>query len=101
MAANRSFLPSLTKVVYGIGSLLTSLGASLIAVGVGRTLAGLRCRKVLMLNGTYDRETLGLSAIDIVDTVSRWCLSDCDEDVQPKATAFVTDVRGLGWGGAV
>ncbi|KAL6768387.1 hypothetical protein ACKKBF_B38970 [Auxenochlorella protothecoides x Auxenochlorella symbiontica] len=44
-------------VIYGMGSLYTSLVPHLVLRGVGETIAAARCPKILMLNGAVDRET--------------------------------------------
>lgn len=59
-------------VVYGCGSLYTSLAISLIVGGVGTSIAALppSVPRVLMLNGiARDRETDGLTALDVVQVV--------------------------------
>jgi 2-phospho-L-lactate transferase/gluconeogenesis factor (CofD/UPF0052 family) len=44
-------------VVYGIGSIYTSIAPSLILRGVGEAIAARDVPKVLMANGSHDRET--------------------------------------------
>lgn len=59
-AANPRVLASLGRadaVVYGMGSLYTSLVPSLILPGVGEAVAGVGGAKILLLNGGPDRET--------------------------------------------
>jgi hypothetical protein len=59
-------------ILYGVGSLYTSLIPSLIVEGVGSAIASvatpqLRDRvKILMLNGTLDRETPDYTAMDFI-----------------------------------
>jgi 2-phospho-L-lactate transferase CofD len=60
-------------VVYGMGSLYTSICPSLILAGVGEAIAARGVPKLLLLNGSHDRETLvcgahagPMSASDIV-----------------------------------
>ena len=50
-------LASAEAVVYGMGSLFTSIAPSLILEGVGEAVANVRGPKVLLLNGSLDRET--------------------------------------------
>ena len=50
-------LGSAEAVVYGMGSLYTSIAPSLILEGVGEAVAAVRGPKVLLLNGSLDRET--------------------------------------------
>lgn len=60
-AANAEVLRSISEtsaVVYGCGSLYTSICPSLILAGMGEHVAALRRPKVLFLNGTIDRETV-------------------------------------------
>lgn len=44
-------------IVYGMGSLYTSITPSLVLRGVGEAVAARECPKVLLLNGCHDRET--------------------------------------------
>lgn len=44
-------------IVYGMGSLYTSIAPSLVLRGVGEAVADRECPKVLLLNGCHDRET--------------------------------------------
>ena len=64
---------SSSAVIYSIGSLYTSIIPSLILRGVGSALVsnnGPR-RKVLVLNGSADRETAGMGAADYVGAIAR------------------------------
>ena len=56
-------------VVYGMGSLYTSIVPSLILEGVGEALAAKKGPKVLILNGDQDRETGDMSASGYVAAV--------------------------------
>lgn len=67
-------------IIYSIGSLYTSLAPSLVLRGVGDAIAGssppngTRPRfKILILNGSLDRETGGFSARDFVAAIARAC----------------------------
>jgi 2-phospho-L-lactate transferase/gluconeogenesis factor (CofD/UPF0052 family) len=60
-------------IIYGMGSLYTSICPTLILKGVGETIAASPAAKVLILNAFHDRETGGcesdprsMSASDIV-----------------------------------
>ncbi|RKO90949.1 hypothetical protein BDK51DRAFT_14828, partial [Blyttiomyces helicus] len=58
-------------VIYGCGSLYTSILPCLVVPGVGRLLADAPSRyprrhKILLLNGSHDRETSGYTALDFV-----------------------------------
>lgn len=60
-------------IIYSIGSLYTSLAPSLILRGVGEAIArpgGPRC-KILLLNGSLDRETPEYTAIDFIAAIAR------------------------------
>ena len=57
-------------VVYGIGSLWSSICPSLVLSGVGESIADRDCAKVLMLNGTRDRETTGMGVLDIIYAIT-------------------------------
>lgn len=45
-------------VLYGMGSLYTSICPSLVLQGVGEAVAASAAPKILILNGSHDRETL-------------------------------------------
>ena len=63
-------LQTADAVVYGVGSLWSSICPSLIPAGVGEAVAARDCAKVLMLNGSRDRETTGMGVMDIVRAVT-------------------------------
>lgn len=50
-------IASADAVVYAMGSLYTSIGPNLILRGVGEAVAASGAAKILILNGTHDRET--------------------------------------------
>lgn len=59
-ASNPRTLQEMEKadaLIYGIGSLYTSICPSLILKGTGEVIAGRSCPKILILNGGHDRET--------------------------------------------
>lgn len=56
-AAVLSALADVGAVVYGVGSLYTSIAPSLVLQGVGEGIAARSVPKILMLNGSHDRET--------------------------------------------
>ncbi|XP_024535177.1 uncharacterized protein LOC9637425 isoform X2 [Selaginella moellendorffii] len=62
-------------VVYGMGSLYTSICPLLVLRNVGESIAKQTCPKLLLLNGSHDRETAGMSASDFIvsicDTLNR------------------------------
>ncbi|KAG0465573.1 hypothetical protein HPP92_019737, partial [Vanilla planifolia] len=57
-------------VVYSMGSLFTSICPSLVLPGIGETIASRSIPKVLLLNGSHDRETTGLSASGFVSAIT-------------------------------
>ncbi|XP_021811491.1 uncharacterized protein YNL011C isoform X2 [Prunus avium] len=72
-AANPSVLDQLRNVdcvVYAMGSLFTSICPSLVLIGVGEIISSRSCPKVLLLNGTRDRETSGFSASCFVTAIT-------------------------------
>ncbi|CAL4962654.1 unnamed protein product [Urochloa decumbens] len=71
--ANHTVLEQLSKVdciVYAMGSLFTSVCPSLVLRGIGETIASRSIPKVLLLNGSHDRETAGLSASGFVTAIT-------------------------------
>ncbi|KAK9811414.1 hypothetical protein WJX72_003619 [[Myrmecia] bisecta] len=87
-------------IIYGMGSLYTSICPSLILPGVGEHIAWRDCPKILILNGSHDRETSAcrahkgpMAATDIVqavcDTLNRRCARRGDE-LHHTADAYVT-----------
>ncbi|KAF3452092.1 hypothetical protein FNV43_RR08188 [Rhamnella rubrinervis] len=72
-AANPAVLEQLSNVdcvVYAMGSLFTSICPSLVLMGIGEIIASRSCPKVLLLNGTHDRETTGFSASCFVTAIT-------------------------------
>ncbi|KAG9439192.1 hypothetical protein H6P81_019357 [Aristolochia fimbriata] len=70
---NPAVLDQLSKVeciVYAMGSLFTSICPSLVLLGVGEAIAVRSCPKVLLLNGSHDRETVGFSASCFVTAIT-------------------------------
>jgi 2-phospho-L-lactate transferase/gluconeogenesis factor (CofD/UPF0052 family) len=63
-------LSQTNAVVYGFGSLWTSILASLVVKGSGEAIAKNKGVKVFLLNSHNDRETFGMTAIDYVDRVT-------------------------------
>ncbi|KAL6842792.1 hypothetical protein ACP4OV_027636 [Aristida adscensionis] len=71
--ANQTVLEQLSKVdciVYAMGSLFTSVCPSLVLRGIGETIASRSIPKVLLLNGSHDRETAGLCASGFVTAIT-------------------------------
>ena len=74
-------LNAANTIIYSIGSLYTSIVPSLILQGVGAQIArsgGPRFR-ILILNGSLDRETPDYTAADFLDAVTRACLESQGE----------------------
>ncbi|GLJ11387.1 hypothetical protein SUGI_0155200 [Cryptomeria japonica] len=70
---NGTVLELLSKVdciVYAMGSLFTSICPSLVLHGVGEVICQRNCLKVLLLNGSHDRESMGMYASDFVTAIS-------------------------------
>ncbi|KAL9236828.1 hypothetical protein vseg_011454 [Gypsophila vaccaria] len=57
-------------IVYAMGSLFTSICPSLVLIGIGEIISARPCRKILLLNGTHDRETSGFSASCFVTAIT-------------------------------
>jgi hypothetical protein len=57
-------------VIYGQGSLYTSIVPCLILPGVGEAVSQVSGRKILILNGSYDRETHDMTATDFVHAIT-------------------------------
>ncbi|KAK7306555.1 hypothetical protein VNO77_44503 [Canavalia gladiata] len=71
--ANVAVLEQLNNVdciVYGMGSLFTSICPSLVLLRVGEIISSRSCLKVLVLNGTLDRETNGFSASCFITAIT-------------------------------
>ena len=81
-------LKSADAVIYSIGSLYTSIAPSLILQGVGAAISkadGPRF-KILILNGSLDRETGGFSANDFLDAITRACMESQGYNIEPTVT---------------
>ncbi|XP_020885536.1 uncharacterized protein YNL011C isoform X2 [Arabidopsis lyrata subsp. lyrata] len=63
-------LRSVDCIVYAMGSLFTSVCPSLVLLGVGEIISSRSCRKVLLLNGSQDRETSGFTASCFVTAIA-------------------------------
>ncbi|XP_019440203.1 PREDICTED: uncharacterized protein YNL011C-like [Lupinus angustifolius] len=63
-------LNSVDCIVYAMGSLFTSVCPSLVLLGIGEIISSRSCLKVLMLNGTHDRETNGFLASSFVTAIT-------------------------------
>ncbi|KAF3554426.1 hypothetical protein F2Q69_00011338 [Brassica cretica] len=63
-------LKSVDCIVYAMGSLFTSVCPSLVLLGVGEIISSRSCLKVLLLNGSQDRETSGFTASCFVTAIA-------------------------------
>jgi 2-phospho-L-lactate transferase/gluconeogenesis factor (CofD/UPF0052 family) len=92
-------LDSSNAVIYSVGSLYTSIIPVLMLQEFGTKLRNRKdMKKIMLLNGTEDRETHGMTAVDHVRAVVEACLysSGSIEDSQEcDWSAFVTDLVHL------
>lgn len=77
-------------LIYGVGSLWTSIAPSLILKGVGEAIAALDCPKIALLNCCQDRETAGMSAVDYIIQLTRSLNRYGELSHPPKA--YLTDL---------
>lgn len=90
-------LQSSQVIVYAMGSLYTSLAPSLVLPGIGDIVRQKQCRKVLLLNGSYDRESDGLTASEFVWAVVNALANNRDDrgptdDAALRPSDYVTDL---------
>lgn len=78
-----SAITAAETVIYSIGSLYTSIIPSLILRGVGNAIAKARF-KILILNGSLDRETDGFSATDFIGAIARACKESRSLGASPR-----------------
>ncbi|KAH9618542.1 hypothetical protein KSS87_009640, partial [Heliosperma pusillum] len=63
-------LDAVDCIVYTMGSLFTSICPSLVLIGIGEIISARPCRKILLLNGTHDRETMSFTASCFVTAIT-------------------------------
>ncbi|XP_073016787.1 uncharacterized protein YNL011C-like isoform X1 [Primulina eburnea] len=63
-------LSSVDCIVFAMGSLFTSICPSLVLLRIGELISTRSCPKVLLLNGTHDRETSGFTASCFVTAIT-------------------------------
>ncbi|KAI3466728.1 hypothetical protein Pfo_023391 [Paulownia fortunei] len=63
-------LKSVNCIIFAMGSLFTSICPSLVLLGIGEIISSRSCPKVLLLNGTHDRETSGFTASCFVTAIT-------------------------------
>ncbi|MCO5572813.1 hypothetical protein L7F22_026572 [Adiantum nelumboides] len=79
-------------IIYGMGSLFTSICPSLVLYGVGEVIADQTCLKILILNSTHDRESYGMSASDFVVSICNALNrkhGDSQKSLNFPATAYI------------
>lgn len=59
-----------SMIIYGMGSLFTSIIPSLILNGAGECISKSTSKKVLLLNGYNDRETKDMTALDFIKKIT-------------------------------
>ena len=81
-------LSNADAVIYSIGSLYTSIVPSLILRGVGDAIASPSGPKfkILILNGSLDRETGNYTASDFLDAITRACMDSQSLDKEYEST---------------
>lgn len=67
-------------LIYSIGSLMTSTIPVIILKGIGMAIKNSSANKILLLNGDYDRETFGLTALDFIKTLCGAVKYSIDDD---------------------
>ena len=87
-------------VIYGVGSLWSSICPSLIPAGVGEAVVRSEGAKLLMLNGSRDRETTAMGVLDVIAAVASSLSRQQAREQSPRAArplshplnAYVTHV---------
>ena len=89
-----STLRSAEGVVYGMGSLYTSIIPTLIAQGVGEAIESMppEVPRILMLNGDHDRETAGMSAVQVVEAVTAALNQGRPDRLKLPASSYINTV---------
>ncbi|KAK6465922.1 LPPG:FO 2-phospho-L-lactate transferase CofD/UPF0052 [Scheffersomyces coipomensis] len=66
-----SCIANTNVLIYSIGSLMTSIVPIVILKGVGKAIAENKTtkKKILLLNGCFDRETFGMAAVDFLNVI--------------------------------
>jgi CofD-related protein of GAK system len=77
----RALITSADLIVFPMGSLYTSVIASLLPRGVGRAITEARCRKVYVPNTGIDPEQIGLTTADAVERIIRFVRRDAGTQV--------------------
>lgn len=99
-SANVNVLKALSEceaIIYAMGSLYTSIIPSLIVPGIGAKIKAANCPKILILNGTEDRETYGMKVSDYVQAIVKAAIQSDEgssNESQP-AVSGVTAKRGF------
>ncbi len=67
-------------LIYSVGSLMTSTIPVIILKGIGMAIKKSSANKILLLNGDYDRETFGLTALNFIETLCGAVKYSIDDD---------------------
>jgi len=76
--------------VYSIGSLFTSIIPSLVLPGIGDVIANHPGNKMLVLNGSNDRETHGMPAPGFIAAITRALNAGVQSGRQHPPKSFIT-----------
>lgn len=100
LPVNRTVLKALKKsegIIYGMGSLYTSIIPSLILDGVGRVIRESKFPKLLLLNASNDRETYGMNAVDFVIAIAKALMRNDVEAAQDslRSSGHMDDIMYL------
>lgn len=85
-----AMLTECNTIVYGMGSLYTSIIPILILERCGETIARSSATKILILNGTNDRETGDMSLMDYIEAIT--LALNRYGDLKNNASKYITDV---------
>lgn len=104
-----SALEEVDMIIYGMGSLYTSICPSLILKGIGEVVAKKRCPKGVILNGNHDRETYlspsfaetrSMKASDVIKAIAnalnrRECTKNAlDHPIGAYVTFLIAPIHG-------
>jgi hypothetical protein len=95
-----SHLHEANAIIYGVGSLYTSIAPSLVLKGVGEAVAARDVPKILLLNGSHDRETSRCLRHEGPMTAVRPCLPRIISSAyyRYKKSRLASGVLEMGWG---
>ena len=90
-------LQSSHGIIYGMGSLYTSIIPSLILMGIGTVIRNAKTPKILLLNSWEDRETVGMNAIDYIVAITKALLRNDDKGIIQQAGFKYDTINGVGY----